>query len=192
MTPQNDNTVMQKCPSIAVSIKPDLTSDDGGPNTLVKSQGGDLYAVLMNSHKENEIWVEADAAADRDFRLTRGSRRQAPFYKVLQGMPIAVDAFCYGTIPGVTAYFLTFVQHTYCSCVCADRTTDSHAHSDHYTNLGSKWKSGPIYCSGQCTSSLSNLCSCFCRGDCQFDYTHASCRSWMDPSLAIGHTDNDT
>ncbi|KAF8557696.1 DRMBL-domain-containing protein [Imleria badia] len=83
----------------------------------------------MNSHKENEIWVEADAAADRDFWPTRGNRRKAPFYKVLQGMPIAVDAFCYGAIPGVTAYFLT------------------HAHSDHYTNLGSKWKSGPIYCS---------------------------------------------
>jgi DNA cross-link repair 1A protein len=148
--------VMQKCPPIAVS-KPHLTSH-GGPNTLVKGEGGDLYTVLMNSHKENEIWVEADAVADRDSKPTRGNRRKAPFYKVLQGMPIAVDAFCYGTIPGVTAYFLTFVQRTRCSCVYADKPTDSHAHSDHYTNLGSKWKSGPIYCSGQCTSSLSKQC----------------------------------
>ncbi len=49
---------------------------------------------------------------DRTFRPnnSNGSRRNAPFYKVLQGMPIAVDAFKYGAIPGVTAYFLTFVQ----------------------------------------------------------------------------------
>lgn len=138
-------------------IKPDLVSDDGNQITLVKGQAGDLYTVLMNSHKEDGIWVEADAIADRDFRPARGNRRQAPFYKVLQGMPIAVDAFCYGTIPGVTAYFLTFVQPFHSLYVYAD-STDSHAHSDHYTSLGSKWKSGPIYCSGQCTSSLSNLC----------------------------------
>ena len=70
---------------------------------------GNAFSVLMSSRKENDAWREAETVEDRNFKATKanGGRRKAPFYKVLQGMPIAVDAFRYGEIPGVTAYFLT-------------------------------------------------------------------------------------
>ncbi|KAH8832957.1 DRMBL-domain-containing protein [Flagelloscypha sp. PMI_526] len=100
---------------------------------MTTSSVNSAFSVLMASNADDAAWKEADAADNRPGRLSNnkgsGNRRKAPFYKVLQGMPIAVDAFCYGKIPKVTAYFLT------------------HAHSDHYTNLSSNWKHGPIYAS---------------------------------------------
>jgi hypothetical protein len=110
------------------------------------TSNSNAFSVLMASHKESEAWKEATVVEDLKFRPTKANRRKAPFYKVLQGMPIAVDAFRYGTIPGVNAYFLRFVPILNVNLMVPHFV--SHAHSDHYTNLSSSWKSGPIYCSG--------------------------------------------
>ncbi|CAG8688508.1 7185_t:CDS:2, partial [Acaulospora colombiana] len=82
-----------------------------------------------NSGKEEEIEEIKDDDEDVSTMTEKvvngessgGARRPAPFYKVMQGMPIAVDAFRYGKIPGVTAYLLTWKHGPiYCSHTTAN------------------------------------------------------------------------
>ena len=63
-------------------------------------------------------------------------------HQVLDGMPIAVDAFCYGAIPGVKAYFLS---HMHVRRLATEAALT--LQSDHYTALSGTWCHGPIYCS---------------------------------------------
>ncbi|GAA6010089.1 hypothetical protein JCM11491_005862 [Sporobolomyces phaffii] len=87
------------------------------------------FTALMAGHAESSQWKEADVASSQKGRLPKGTDRKVPFYKWIDGMEVTVDAFRYGKIEGCKGYFL------------------SHAHSDHYQNLSSSWKHGPIYCS---------------------------------------------
>ncbi|KAF7308322.1 DNA cross-link repair protein PSO2/SNM1 [Mycena chlorophos] len=109
------------------------------PVPCAQPSKNNAFSVLMNLRQEHAVWNEAEVAEAG--RATKKNRRKAPFYKVMEGMPIAVDAFRYGEIPGVTSYFLT------------------HAHSDHYTNLSSTWKHGPIYCSEETANLIIHILS---------------------------------
>ncbi|KAG6335265.1 hypothetical protein ID866_3821 [Astraeus odoratus] len=72
--------------------------------------GHNLYSVLMASSKEDEVWNETDAASSSKLRRQQGSRRKAPFYKVLQGMHILITIRTYH-LAGKVVQFIAPVRN---------------------------------------------------------------------------------
>ncbi|KAI9217913.1 hypothetical protein BC828DRAFT_417736 [Blastocladiella britannica] len=118
-----------------------ITSLASSLSSVVASAVASLPAALVGTPVRT--LTPAVAAVD----TSRKRKRSCPFYKWIPGTPFTVDAFCYGAVPGCSAYFLTCDLLFWFLQVLTRQLMSRHFHSDHYGGLSGNFVHGPIFAS---------------------------------------------
>lgn len=122
-----EDTVFSETDSQQQSPLP-LTSSTVNPNFRNNADKTDnAFSKLIAGRREENEWADALAnftkkvpksqspaidknATNSDIDFGKRLVRKCPFYKIMNLSPgVAVDAFSFGAVPGISMYFLTYV-----------------------------------------------------------------------------------